>query len=212
MAEMPLRDAFPTVQTVYSWQDAEVVAAVWMRWLGHRDARKTPSGADGGVDVISETALAQVKHLAKPVSRPELQKLVGADERAGRALYFFSSAGYTRQSLEMADRMGIACFSLRSSGHVDPANPIAAGAFRRAQAMHVGEEWVDPMVAQAKLLTRVGHVLDVLIILAAAATVGYLKMQDDTGNLALFVIGMLVFAVGEGIKKALVGDVPSKLL
>lgn len=162
--------------------------------------------------MISESALAQVKHLARPVSRPELQKLLGADERTGRALYFFSSAGYTRQALEMADRLGIACFSLLLSGHVNPANPIAVGAFRRAQAMHAGEEWVDPVVAQAKLLTRVGHVLDVLIILAVVATVGYLKMQDDMGTVALFVIGMLVFAVGEGIKKALVGDVPSKLL
>lgn len=44
MAEMPLGNEFPTVQPVHSWQDAEVVAAVWMRWLGHRDARKTPSG------------------------------------------------------------------------------------------------------------------------------------------------------------------------
>ncbi len=47
-----------------TWQDAEDFAEDWMRRNGYPDAHKTPSGGDGGIDVISSGAIAQVKHHA----------------------------------------------------------------------------------------------------------------------------------------------------
>ncbi|MDV7091081.1 hypothetical protein [Rhodococcus opacus] len=40
---------------------AELNAAARMRELGYPDARVTGRGADGGVDVVSDRAVAQVK-------------------------------------------------------------------------------------------------------------------------------------------------------
>lgn len=50
-----------------TWQQAELVALDWMVKNGYRDAALTRSGADGGIDITSRNAIAQVKHHIKPV-------------------------------------------------------------------------------------------------------------------------------------------------
>src|SRR3989442_1292438 len=46
-------------RTIRSPDDAEQVAAEWMRHLGFGDARCTGAGTDGGVDVRSREAIAR---------------------------------------------------------------------------------------------------------------------------------------------------------
>lgn len=67
---------------VADWHDAEELARWHMREvLGFADTELTPRGADGGIDVVSSHALAQVKHYTTPVGSPEVQQHAGAAHR-----------------------------------------------------------------------------------------------------------------------------------
>lgn len=63
----------PNVLHGMTWQAAEELACKWMRRHGYADAKLTSGGADGGIDVMSRRAVAQVKHHAKPVGISEMQ-------------------------------------------------------------------------------------------------------------------------------------------
>lgn len=64
---------------VSSWQEAEALAGWHMKKLGFDDAKLTPPGVDGGIDVTAEAAVAQVKHYATaPIGAPPVQQLRGA--------------------------------------------------------------------------------------------------------------------------------------
>ena len=119
---------------VTNWSDAERTAAAWMHAWGYEDARTGRGGADGGVDVTSRSALAQVKHTSAPTGRPALQRFVGARAHRTVQLLFFSSAGYSRPALAYAQRMDIALFQLSGTRQVHPVNEQAAGVLRAAAA------------------------------------------------------------------------------
>lgn len=115
----------PPIQ-IDSWQAAERNAAAWMRYWGHRDAKVTAGGPDGGVDVRSAGALAQVKFEAAQVGAPAMQRLVGARGRSHHMdLYFFSGAGYARPAVEYADMMDIALFKYALDGSMRAVNGAA---------------------------------------------------------------------------------------
>ena len=94
-----------------TWQDAERLVCDWMRKNGYRDAALTKSGADGGVDVTSKKAIAQVKFHAKPIGIAEVQRVygIGVAQRKQRTL-IFASAGFTRAAREFADKHGVECY------------------------------------------------------------------------------------------------------
>jgi Restriction endonuclease len=112
-------------RTIRSPDDAEQVAAEWMRHLGFGDARCTGSGVDGGVDVRSQAAVAQVKAHLTPVGRPELQALYGVARSEGRQPLFFSLMSYTAAALAWADEVGMALFRFDHAGMVEPVNAPA---------------------------------------------------------------------------------------
>jgi hypothetical protein len=112
-------------RTIRSPDDAEQVAAEWMRHLGFGDARCTGSGTDGGVDVRSREAVAQVKAQLTPVGRPELQALYGVARSEGRRPLFFSLMSYTAAALAWADEVGMALFRFDHAGMVEPVNATA---------------------------------------------------------------------------------------
>jgi hypothetical protein len=117
----------PPRAAVTSWQEAEYNAAAWMRHWGFRDATADPGGADGGIDIRSSRAFAQVKYQAAHVGRPDLQRLVGARGRAlDRQLLMFSGAGFTADAGAYADEMEIALFVYALDGAMTPVNPAAA--------------------------------------------------------------------------------------
>ena len=118
----------PRNQLIRIPQDAEDAACEWMRYWGFADARLTPDGADGGLDVIASDAVAQVKDQATPVGRPVIQQLVGAAE--GRRAIFFARQGYTSEAEEWATRNMVALFRFDLQGLPETVNEPA----RRLQA------------------------------------------------------------------------------
>jgi hypothetical protein len=110
------------MRVIRSPEDAEQVAAEWMRHLGFDDARVTGAGTDGGVDVRSRAAVAQVKAQLTPVGRPELQALYGVARSEGRQPLFFSLMSYTAAALGWADEVGMALFRFDHAGLVEPVN------------------------------------------------------------------------------------------
>jgi hypothetical protein len=114
-------------RTIRSPDDAEQVAAEWMRHLGFDDARCTGAGTDGGVDVRSREAVAQVKAQLTPVGRPELQALYGVARSEGRRPLFFSLMSYTTAAAAWADEVGMALFRFDHAGAVEAVNAPAEG-------------------------------------------------------------------------------------
>ncbi|UPU46181.1 MULTISPECIES: restriction endonuclease [Rhodococcus] len=66
-------------------------------------------GADGGIDVESLFAIAQVKHHKSPVGIGEMQRIYGIAQSKKKAL-FFAATGYTTQALEWAKKHKIECY------------------------------------------------------------------------------------------------------
>src|SRR3954452_2909829 len=86
--DLPLRPAAAAC-AVGSWHAAEALAAWHMRKLGFEDASVTKAGADGGLDVTSREAVAQVKHYSKgPIGSPAIQQLRGAAMDAEWAIFY----------------------------------------------------------------------------------------------------------------------------
>lgn len=105
---------------VLSWQDAERSARDFMRHQGFTDAQLTPPGADGGVDVVSSVAIAQVKYQTRPVGEPAIVQLLGTTHRKqyqGRLPMFFSSSGYTPKAITAARDLGVMLYQLHGSLH-----------------------------------------------------------------------------------------------
>ncbi|GAB3602078.1 restriction endonuclease [Microbacterium aureliae] len=109
---------------IFTWQMAEELAAAHLRGLGFRDARRTGSGADGGIDVTGSGVAAQVKHLSRPVGGPDVQRLRGAAYRSVSAA-FYASSGYTEAAIRAAAATGVALFRFTNSNDVLPVNAEA---------------------------------------------------------------------------------------
>lgn len=125
----------PTSRVVRTPEDAENLAARYMRWLGLPDAYVSPRGADGGIDVHSSRAIAQVKFRSNVTGRPDLQRLFGARGHANHLdLFFFTYVGYTRQALQYANQVGMLLFEYDVTGTVDPVNDTAHRAHLSAAA------------------------------------------------------------------------------
>lgn len=105
-------------------QHAELVAVAFMRTeLGLDDAklsdRKRKFGGDGGVDVTSARAVAQVKaNTRAPVPRALVSQLMGdAVEYADAAMLFFAFS-YTEDAIEHATKHSVTLFEMDIQGNV----------------------------------------------------------------------------------------------
>ncbi|WP_329319345.1 MULTISPECIES: restriction endonuclease [unclassified Streptomyces] len=117
--------ARPPGRLIREARDAELVAVEWMRYLGFEDAVATPVGADGGIDVTSSRAVAQVKMEARPTGRPVVQQLHGVCVHEGKTGVFFSLAGYTSQARTWAETSGTVLFRFDYQGSPEPVNAAA---------------------------------------------------------------------------------------
>jgi hypothetical protein len=106
-----------------AWKAAEELAASALRRSGFADARTTPAGADGGVDVSGAAMAAQVKYTDRPVGRPAVQQLSGA--AGSRTTAFFSASGYSAQAVAFGDQAGMALFLVRLPDSVSAVNACA---------------------------------------------------------------------------------------
>jgi len=100
-----------------NWKLAEIIAANWMIENGYREVRLTPPGADGGLDVVSKRAVAQVKHHQKPTGLSDVQRHYGIAKSVKKTPLFFSKSGFTPVALKWAKDNGVKCFTL--SPHVE---------------------------------------------------------------------------------------------
>ncbi|SNY53479.1 restriction endonuclease [Paractinoplanes atraurantiacus] len=116
----------PAAQLPTDWRAAEDIACAHMRMLGFADAETTAGGRDGGLDVVAEQAIAQVKMLALPVGAPPVQQLRGTRPLLAYHL-FYSTSGYTSAALAAADEIGVALFKIERDGTVAGANAAADG-------------------------------------------------------------------------------------
>ena len=110
---------------IEDWKQAEVLALGHMRQIGFTDAVMTGPGTDGGVDVRSTEAIAEVKYLKVAVGRPEIQKLHSAMIQEKRSGVFYSLNGYSADAVRLADRLGMSLFRFTQSGRVTAVNESA---------------------------------------------------------------------------------------
>jgi len=108
---------------VYSWQDAEQLAADHMSALGFQGVTRTLAGSDGGIDVVAEGAAAQVKFHTNPTGSPDIQRLRGAADAFGKRLFY--ATAYSSSALAAAGQLGIAAYQYTPAGLVVPLNPSA---------------------------------------------------------------------------------------
>lgn len=100
---------------VINWQTAEMSAVQFMRENGYRDAQRTVSGADGGIDIISEWAIAQVKHYNREIGVEPIRQLAGVRSKREfreRDAFFFSSGGYRKTAIREALEFNVILFVL----------------------------------------------------------------------------------------------------
>lgn len=104
-------------RVVTEWTHAEELARDFMVYLGFHDARLTKAGADGGVDVTSRKAVAQVKMHSKGVPSYDVQKLVGIAS-VERKIPLFFAMSYSREAKTWSNEYGIALFCFDRAGDV----------------------------------------------------------------------------------------------
>jgi len=129
MTDAPLAAGGP----LFTWGMAEELAVAHLRQLGFGDARRTPPGADGGIDVQGTGVVAQVKHHAHPVGGPDVQRLRGAAHGLAHAV-FYSLSGYTAAATVFADRADVALFSYATSNVVTAVNETAGELVRASRS------------------------------------------------------------------------------
>lgn len=122
----------PPLQQIDTWQQAEHNAAAWMQHWGYRDASALPGGPDHGVDVRATGAIGQVKFQGAAVGRPALQRLVGASDRPGDQLFFFTGSNYSAAAVTYADERRIALFQYDPWGRMTPMSTAAHTVVRTA--------------------------------------------------------------------------------
>lgn len=115
----------PGLRLIRTARDAELAAAEWMDWMGFSQVAATAPGADGGIDVVSREAVAQVKAETVPVGRPKIQQLHGVATAAGKTGVFFSLSGYTSAAKSFAESVGVALFAFDLQGKPDAVNSPA---------------------------------------------------------------------------------------
>lgn len=108
---------------VYSWRDAEYMAAAHMRRLGFISVAVTAAGSDRGVDVVAQGAAAQVKFHASVTGSPDIQRLRGAADSFGWRIFY--ATGFTTGAIRTATELNVATFSFEPDGTVVPQNKHA---------------------------------------------------------------------------------------
>jgi hypothetical protein len=111
---------------------AEALAAAYMRWLGFADATVTGGihEADGGIDVQSRDAVAQVKaNVRAAVPRAHLSQFKGdtATLPGSPKLLFFAMREYTPDAIDYASKpqVRMCLFRMDVHGCVEAANDAA---------------------------------------------------------------------------------------
>lgn len=183
------------------WRDAEELASWFMREkLGMRGARITGSGNDGGIDVVADGAVAQVKHVSSPVGAPFVQAALGAGHGRDEVL-FFALSGYTRQAIEFAARAGVCLFRYDIYGDVraqnQPARELVANV-KDAGTMTIQDVRMNELRAKAApALSELAEARDRAEALARTLE-GITGLGSDNQTLALILAEYAAFFAEPG--------------
>lgn len=123
----------PPVRLIRSPEDAEAVCAEWLAYFDRSPAMVTRKGADGGIDVYTGRTVGQVKMEAVRTARPALQALYGAATAESKRAIFFCLAGYTRDAVLWADKVGLPLFQFDYQGTPSPINRAARSVLARIE-------------------------------------------------------------------------------
>ncbi|QXF84298.1 restriction endonuclease (plasmid) [Rhodococcus pyridinivorans] len=176
-----------------SSEDAEFFAAARMRDMGFSDARVTGRGADGGIDVVSRRAIAQVKWKHSEVTRPDLQRLYGARgaDHSKYMLFFaeLSDMPYTQPAIEYANKHRIGLFAYTTDRTLFPLNQHARdfwAGIDEVQAARAAKQ-----VDKARSMTILWGAFGVLLVgsLVAAIVAVFAAPSAVDGWLALSALG-----------------------
>jgi Restriction endonuclease len=110
---------------IRTWRDAELVAAEWMKYWGYTNVAATGLGTDGGIDVVSTEAVAQVKAETSATGRPRVQQHHGVAVSEGKIAIFFALGGFTPEARTYAEQNGILLFQFDLQGEPEPVNTLA---------------------------------------------------------------------------------------
>ncbi|MGZ1490598.1 restriction endonuclease [Brevibacterium sediminis] len=116
----------PAPRLVKTPRDAEIYAAEVMEASGFTNVVPTGLGADGGIDVESVEAIAQVKLEGRPSSREQLQRLYGIAAHRDVLALFFSLGGYSAQAIQWAEETGMLLYEFEFDGTIEPRSTLAA--------------------------------------------------------------------------------------
>jgi hypothetical protein len=115
----------PKPVLIRTWRDAELVAAEWMKYWGYTNVAATAVGTDGGIDVVSNEAVAQVKAETSATGRPKVQQHHGVAVSEGKTALFFALAGFTPAARTYAEENAILLFTFDLQGEPKPVNTAA---------------------------------------------------------------------------------------
>jgi hypothetical protein len=93
-----------------TFKQAEIDCAEWLQSHGEPSAQLTQDGADGGVDIISNRFVCQVKNYAGSVGVPPIRALFGVSAAEEKLPIFFTTGTYTTSAVEFADKVSMPLF------------------------------------------------------------------------------------------------------
>lgn len=156
--------------------------------LGYLDAVRTPTGADGGIDVRALTAIAQVKRTASRVGRPDVQRLAGARGSRGHlSLVFYSKSGYTREAGLSAEELHMALFVYDEAGRVASCNRWAAKLEASARARRIRNR------RKARVVRRGDYLAASLLTVIAGVLLVLERSEQPLSMWAIFLASAVVF-------------------
>ncbi len=124
----------PDAMAAHNSRDFEFYCAAWLRTLGATNVEVTEASKDGGVDIVSDQVLAQVKMHSKPVGVKPLREIIGATVGLQADTALFSASGFTRDAIDFAIKHGILLY------WVDPVAQIITGCTSQSKAI-IDEGW-----------------------------------------------------------------------
>jgi len=117
----------PKARFIRTPRDGEQTACEWMIFLGFSDAKLTKNGPDGGVDITSSRALAQVKMEARPIGPSVVQAIFGVSRLHEKRAIVFAQMGFSVAAEKFADQANVCLFEFDLQGAVRPVNRHAKG-------------------------------------------------------------------------------------
>ncbi len=121
--------AGPKKMERFSPRDYEIFCAGWVEYLGGENVRVTQQSADGGIDIVSDNEVAQVKLHGSPVSVQPIRELFGVSQSVSKTPLFFTSTGYTQAAITFAEANDVFLFI------ADPVNEDLKGVTEISRAL-----------------------------------------------------------------------------